>query len=126
MCQYTWYISAVCDIPVVAIIGDQIVRCVVQMQILEFNNQTILQWPKGNIVVKGADNGVDFSLYLKKTSKQQIFDPALDQPVNTMYQGKLAFSGHIRLQSFMRYKFLSPHKRTLHHFACARRDGYCC
>lgn len=67
-------------------------RCVVQMQILEFNNQTILRRPKGNIVVKGADNGVDFSSYLNKTAEQQIFDPALNQPVNTMYQGALTHS----------------------------------
>lgn len=61
--------------------------CVGQLQIITYNEQSILRRPEGNIVVQGADDGLDFPSYLNKTAEQQIFDPAVNQPMNSMYQG---------------------------------------
>ena len=54
---------------------------------IDFNASPVIQWPLGNISVKGADNGLTFPLYLNKTAPQQMFDPSLNRPIDIMFQG---------------------------------------
>ena len=57
------------------------------VQILEYNQQTVLQWPQGSVDVQGADNGLIFDFYLNKTRPEQMFDPSLFRTVNISYAG---------------------------------------
>ncbi len=57
------------------------------MQIVEYNQQTVLQWPQGSVDVQGADNGLIFDFYLNKTRPEQMFDPSLFRTMNISYAG---------------------------------------